>query len=283
MRLLCRCLRYLALVFLSFPMLVFALSGSDGLLGKKLPAACNAVGASGVRHFFVAPSGMIVAPEMNAGDISESDTALVVDDVQIRTNYRLLISRRGTILFTAPDLKFFAKKPTCPGTSEFLIKYTTSTKSARVGRITETLNYVIEGPGEYDRFEGRVKLNANILMPQIELDDSLNRPSDASDFFQGKRNRLEIVIRNTGNAPLAIDGVIKTGRGTWYSIDFHGCTVPPVAPGKGCSIVLRRTSEYVENRDTRDLLNIRSNYKLGYPVIAIDWSHNNSKIQFSNY
>jgi hypothetical protein len=282
MKLLCGSLRYMTLVFFSFPILAFALTGNNEPLGKKHSVVCGFVGKSSMRHFFVAPNGMIVAPEINAGDIPENDAELVADDVQFRTSYRLLVSGLGAILVTSPDLKFVAIKPTCPGTSEFMIKYTISTKSARAGRITETPNYVIEGPGEYDRFEGRVKLNANILMPRIELDDSLNHSSDAKDFFQGKRSHLEIAIRNTGSAPLTIDGVVKKGGGTWYSIDFHGCTVPSVAPGTGCSIVLRRTSEYVENREARDTLSIRSNYKLGYPVIAIDWSHNNFEIRFSN-
>ena len=252
----------------------------SSFFGKNISDLCASLKNQPITYLLIDKDG-IVAEAIKNVEISVNAITLGADVVTVDTGYRLFVNRLGVYEFSSPDLKIQKIKSTCAGTIEQKISYTASTKvaSSLINGKRENIPFLIEGPGESARWEGFIAADLKLLAPLIKVNEETR--ADFGDFLKGEASESSMEIRNAGSNPLHISSTIsEQNSGRWYRIDSSNCTANPIPPLGKCSILISRLSNAIPDRKQTDVIRIKSDDKLGYPTIFINWSEIQPEVFF---
>ena len=292
------------LFFLVSPIITRSYADTLTIVGRELSKVCGPIkqdpGKRGYAYL-VDPAGKISEGPIDLGYINGSDLAITEEYSSVPVRYRVVISSSRFVEESRLGLIATRLRPTCSGTSEFLLTAKIDSQRVSPGEIGNSIDidpdqFFIDTKAYYPippQYKFNFSFRGILLSPKPDLVETstLNKEIDA--LLVGNARTLLLTLKNIGNAPLIISDLVdiatlsarkvspeKIGHARAQcadsSADFSeictlqiqkkkdNCIGRPLSPGETCNIELEKTSDAPLPRGAVYVLNIKSNYRLGF-------------------
>lgn len=278
-------------------------AGAPTFDGRSLRDVCGQlrkISRKNATAYLVNPAGVITEGAINLGEVNLSDKKYQDEGYLIPTRYRVVISAEGFVYGSTQDLLVRPLKPVCSGTSEFELTFHLAAHTHTPGTINEGLLFgtdqFYDSRAYYPvppKYKFNLSLTGNLLSPKPELVETSTLHKEIDALLVGTSRTLSLSLNNAGNAPLAISDLVDLATLSARKVPYatirkardecagnsseaaevctlqiqkkrDDCTGRSLAPNERCTIELEKVSESPLPKRAVYVLNIRSNYRLGF-------------------